>query len=284
MDILTVNGPLSDQARSEALFQGQLLVFKNIPAMQQLINYSDALLRQHLDGLTPPEAQHQLGPERFVDSTTEVQRIFRTSEEPKRLFFQALEQCGVDLSQSYYDHFPMRVVPFDNTHQGAHRAAIGHHRDSWGSNLHNQHNWWAPLYSLEAERTIAFYPDYWHQPIANNTDSWSFEEYLEQRRQGVPDRSIAYPSAPRPLQEVDESGVVKVVIAPGDILSFASAHLHASVPNTTQATRFSVEMRTLHRDDLQSGRSAPNVDNAATQPMYRWYRGVADRLPLEWGE
>ena len=89
MDILTVNGPLSDQARSEALFQGKLLVFKSIPAMQQLIDYSDALLRQHLDGLTPPEAQHQLSPERFVDSTTEVQRIFRTSEEPKRLFFQA---------------------------------------------------------------------------------------------------------------------------------------------------------------------------------------------------
>ncbi|WP_315982621.1 phytanoyl-CoA dioxygenase family protein [Aliamphritea spongicola] len=79
---------------------------------------------------------------------------------------------------------------------------------------------------------------------------------------------------------MDESGVVKVVIQPGDVLAFSSAHLHASVPNTTDAIRYSVEMRTIHQSDLDAGRVAPNVDNAATVPMYRWFRHVESRQPL----
>ena len=285
MKIIQLDQPIDDPQRATHLFRGELLVFRQIPAMQQLIDRTDTLLRNRLGGLEPARAQHQLSPEDFLQLTGEAQSEFRKSLWPKALFFEALQQCGVDLAETFYDHFPLRVVPCDRnndgSHNGAHRAAIGHHRDSWGANIHSQINWWAPIYPLETERTIAFYPDYWNKPLANNTASWRFENYLAERRKVPEERRSAYPSAPQPLEKVDESGVVKMVIAPGDILCFASAHLHASVPNSTDASRFSVEMRTIHHGDLQAGRAAPNVDNAATTPMYRWFRSIVDKRPLQ---
>ncbi|WP_051559947.1 phytanoyl-CoA dioxygenase family protein [Marinobacterium jannaschii] len=285
MKIIQLDQPIDDPQRAEHLFRGELLVFRNIPAMRQLIDRTDQLLRDKLSGLDPVRAQHRLSPQDFLQLTGEVQSEFRKSQWPKDLFFAALQQCGVELSETFYDHFPLRVVPFDRdsdgSHNGAHRAAIGHHRDSWGANIFSQINWWAPIYSLEAERSIAFYPDYWDRPLANNTDSWCFEDYLAERRKVPEERRSAYPSAPQPLEVVDESGVEKILIEPGDILCFASAQLHASVPNSTDATRFSVEMRTINRQDLQAGRAAPNVDNAATTPMHRWFRGIVDKQPLE---
>lgn len=280
MDIITLDRAITDKERAELLFQGHLLIYRNIEAMAELIDFSDHLLRTLLDGLEPITAQNHLCKETFLQRTGLAQTKFRTCDQPKQFFFKALAQCGVNLDEVFYDHFPMRIVPFDSKHNGAHRAAIGHHRDTWGSNIQCQQNWWAPIYPLEAERTIAFYPDYWQKPIANTTDSWNFSDFLAQRNKTQIERQVNYPSAPQPSESVDETGVVKVVIEPGDVLNFSSAHLHASVANSTAATRFSVEMRTVHKDDLNKKREAPNVDNHAQEPMYQWFRSILSKSPL----
>lgn len=281
MDIIHLDQPISDAERAALLFAGNLLVFRQRPAMSRLIDFTSEMLAAELGSIDPVSAQQYLSPEEFLERTGRVQTAFRTSEQAKLLFFDVLRECGVTTANCYYDHFPLRIVPFNSSHNGAHRAAIGHHRDTWGSNVQSQQNWWAPVFELEAERTIAFYPQYWTRPLANNTASWSFEKYMAARKEVHPERRSAYASAPNPTETVDESGVLKVVIQPGDVLAFASAHLHASVPNTTEAIRYSVEMRTIHQSDLQAGRAAPNVDNAATEPMYRWFRHVESRQTLE---
>lgn len=280
MEICHLDRPVSDQERAERLFAGDLLIYRNIPTMSELVSYSDKHLREALDGRDPTTAQQHFSREAFIERTGKVQTAFRTSEAPKTMFFRALKACGVDLNETYYDHFPMRVVPYSDQHQGALRAAIGHHRDTWGSNIQSQINWWAPLYPLEEERTIAFYPRYWDRYLANNTSTWSFDDYLATRKRTPIERQVNYPSAPHPTEAVDESDVVKVVLQPGDILNFSSAHLHASVVNITNATRFSVEMRTINRQDLRLGREAPNQDNAAATPMYSWFRSILDKSPL----
>ncbi len=280
MTTLSLDHSISDKERAERLFRGELLIYRNIDAMQALISYTDTLLRKHLDGIDPVTAQQYLAPDVFLNKMGKVQTIFRQSQEPKDLFFAVLEACGMDLSQAFYDHFPLRVVPYGNNHNGAHRAAIGHHRDTWGSNIHSQMNWWAPIYSLETERTIAIYPAYWDKAVANNTATWRFENYLQARKRVSSERKSAYPSAPSPTETIDENQVVKVLLNPGDILNFSSAHLHASVPNTTQAARFSVEMRTIHQTDLNAHRSAPNVDNASKEPMYQWFKGIENKQTL----
>ena len=79
------------------------------------------------------------------------------------------------------------------------------------------------------------------------------------------------------METVDESEVVKVMLEPGDVLSFSSAHLHGSVPNSSKLTRYSVEMRTINHKDLEAGREALNVDNEATELMYNWFKRITDK-------
>lgn len=271
---------MDDQQRSERLFSGELLIYKQVPAMLALIETADQQLRTALSGIYPPTAQQHLNRATFLQHTGAVQTAFRRDPAMRALFFKVLEQCGVDLETTCYDHFPMRIVPTDNSHDGALTAAIGHHRDSWGSNIHCQQNWWAPLYPLEPQRSITFYPDYWQQPLANTTAQWCFEDYLASRKKSELERAVAYPSAPGPTETVNEQNAIQIMLEPGDVLNFASAHLHASAVNTTGLARFSIEMRTICTDDIAADRAAPNVDNEGSSAMYQWFRHIDDKTPL----
>ena len=123
---------ISDQERSERLFTGELLVYRQIPAMLALIEQADSQLKSALDGLDPDQAQHHLNVMSFLIAQEQCKPHFAKTLRCANSFFEVLKQCGVDIQHSYYDHFPMRIVPFANSHDGAQRAAIGHHRDSWG--------------------------------------------------------------------------------------------------------------------------------------------------------
>ena len=274
MKVIYLDQPICDIQRAELLFSGHLLVYTQRQSMIHLIEFTENLLKTKLNNLDPVNAQNTLRKEPFLKATCEVQAEFRRSEKARQLFFNVLAECGVDLQTCYYDHFPLRIVPFAEQHSGAHRAAIGHHRDTWGSNIHSQQNWWAPIFSLTKERTIALYPDYWNKALANSTATWCFKEFLTERNKSQKERNINYPSAPIPVEEVDEGNVMKLVIKPGDVLNFSSAHLHASVPNTSDATRYSVEMRTINSVDLNEKKQAPNLDNAGEKPMYSWFKNI----------
>lgn len=280
MNILDIYNQVDDSQRAKHLFNGDILVYRNVQAMHDLIAFTKELLNDYLPGLDPTTAQLQLNQQDFLEATGKAQTQFRKSQAARELFFNVLRQCGVDTRQCFYDHFPLRIVPFANYHHGAHRAAIGHHRDTWGSNVDCQQNWWAPIFELTQARTIALYPTYWDKPLANNTVTWRFSEFLAARKQVDTERQVDYPSAPSPTEAVDETCVIKLVIEPGDVLNFSSAHLHASVPNTSEATRFSVEMRTISQVDLASGAVAPNVDNAGSPAMYQWFKHIETKNSL----
>jgi hypothetical protein len=197
------------------------------------------------------------GPE--PEAIDELQSRFLRDPEVRGLYRAALQHVGLDAARSYWDSLYLRVVP------GAERqiGRIGLHRDTWSSNVLQQTNWWTTMYPLTTERTMAFYPDYWSRPIANTSADWDLDEIRALRRSGERDADI--PIGPEPSEPVDTSSELRVVIEPGDILCFSGAHLHASVPNVSEETRVSVELRTVSLDDFTRGRGAPNLDGRAPQ-------------------
>jgi hypothetical protein len=64
-------------------------------------------------------------------------------------------------------------------------------------------------------------------------------------------------------------------------LLFSGASLHATVPNTSGRTRFSIDFRTVHYDDVVEKRGAPNVDSHSTGTSLRDFTRGTDsaRLP-----
>jgi Phytanoyl-CoA dioxygenase (PhyH) len=208
----------------------------------------------------------------------ELRSRFRSDPEMKRLFRAALEHVGLDAARSYWDSISLRVVP--PIEPGAERqiGRLGFHRDTWGSNVPQQTNWWTPLSPLTAERTIAFYPEYWSRPIANTSADWDLDEIRALRRSGERDEDI--PIVPEPTEPVDMSSELRMVIEPGDLLCFSGAHLHASVPNESQRSRVSVELRTVNLDDLTQQRGAPDLDGQAPRVPLEWFRSMEDGSPL----
>jgi hypothetical protein len=243
-------------------------VFKAVPSLLEAASLVDGLIRDLLDDPERPDD----------DAVDELRSRFRAEPDVPRLFRAALEDVGVDASRSYWDSVFLRVVP--PIEPGAERqiGRIGFHRDTWGSNVLQQTNWWATIRPLEAERTIALYPAYWSRPIRNTSADWDLDEIRARRRSGERDEDI--PIVPEPSEPVDTSAELRVVIEPGDLLCFSGAHLHASVPNTSGRTRFSVELRTVNVDDLTQGRGAPDLDGRAPHVPLEWFRSMEDGSPL----
>jgi hypothetical protein len=69
------------------------------------------------------------------------------------------------------------------------------------------------------------------------------------------------PQAEEPL-ELEPA--IRVVTPPWATAVFSAAQLHSTVPNTTNRTRFSIDVRTVNLDDLVEGVAAPNVDSECT--------------------
>ena len=61
---------------------------------------------------------------------------------------------------------------------------------------------------------------------------------------------------------------------------FSSNQLHASVPNTSGVTRFSVDFRTVHGEDAKIGRGATLVDAASTGSAIGDFLRGSDLEPL----
>jgi hypothetical protein len=57
---------------------------------------------------------------------------------------------------------------------------------------------------------------------------------------------------------------------------FSAAQLHSTVPNTCGLTRYSIDFRTVHLDDVWNKAGAPNVDSASTGTTMRDYIRASD--------
>lgn len=261
---------LVDEARRAAVYGGELLVFPAVPPMRELCRLSDHLIREHF-GPHPLNAHHRLGPERHAALAAALRNDYRRHPDVRKLFLAALAHVGVDLERTYWDRLHARVAV-----SGAPGGSgLGRHRDTWGSNVYAQTNWWAPIYPITSERGLAFFPDYWSRPLANNSACWDLHDIRARRRAGEPVALV-----PQPTEPVDDRSELRVAIEPGDLLCFSGAHLHAGVPNHTGVTRFSMETRTVDAADVAAGRGAPNVDGAAPRVALEWFRRVSDGSPL----
>src|SRR5581483_8254072 len=69
---------------------------------------------------------------------------------------------------------------------------------------------------------------------------------------------------PKPEEPMELDPQIRVIAPPGGVLLFSAAQMHSSVPNSSGRTRFSIDFRTVHIDDVRSRRGAPNVDAAST--------------------
>jgi hypothetical protein len=276
--------PLSPDAFHARIYAGEILHFNALAAMQTLVALTQDMLESAFHPFSPVEIHRHLDPERRITSFAARQREFSQSGEIKRRWREVFEEIGLDPSGVARDQLYLRFQPDESGGQAASRArttaTIAFHRDTWGSNLYAQTNWWAPVYPITAGRTVAMYPALWSRAVRNTSAEFDLAAILA--RSAVQGRNAVDvdEAIPHLAEEVSAELAIPVVVAPGTTIAFSGAHAHAGVPNRTGSTRISLETRTVWIDDVRSGRGAPNVDGKASWMSPGLFRRLSDGAPL----
>jgi hypothetical protein len=122
-----------------------------------------------------------------------------------------------------------------------------------------------PVYDLDPNNGLEFYPRYWEEPVANGSSGYNYQEWVKGNRFTA--ATHVYDDTrvqPKPEQPLDLSGRFRTISDPGGMTLFAAAHLHGSVPNTSGRTRLSIDFRSVNIDDVAARRGALNVDSECT--------------------
>ena len=275
---------LPARAFHDRIYAGEMFCFRQLPEMQAIIAASRSHAEACLALLHPTRAHNDLSREALVDTFGAYRRDYHKNAAIQALWSDLFAALGFDLDNIARDRTLARVqVPFEqspNHNSDLVTAPLAFHRDTWGSNVYAQVNWWAPIYPITAERTMQMFPDLWDRPLKNTSGAFDLLDVVEAqqksgRRQKTPDDHIPH------LAEDDiQSTPQPVIIEPGDIIAFSGAHAHGSVPNSTDTARLSLETRTVAIDDVRAGRGAPNLDGHAKWMAPGWFTRISDGAAL----
>ena len=278
-----IEGPLAPRDFHDRIYAGDILRLAGLTPMRELVIFARAFLEDAFAPFTAVEIHRHLSHQEQTESFAQRQRDFARTPEIKRLWRDVFEATGLDAHGLARDSLYLRFQPHQERDAVVPRArttaTIAFHRDTWGSNIYAQTNWWAPIYEIDAGRTFAMYPSLWERPVANTSATFDLMAVMERSKSGGRNANDADAAIPH-LTEQIEAEAFPVVIAPGEIIAFSSAHAHAGVPNSTGLTRISLETRTLWIDDVRSGRGAPNLDGHARWMSPGMFRRTSDEMPL----
>ena len=267
---------LSDGARGR-IYGGAVLVCRQPPALVTLVEHTAHMLRMGFHPEPPPLAHDALAPDDYRSRVIALRKAFASDTGIAHLAGKLIEEIGGSLADGYLDRLKIRIQPPAGTGDAHPLGPLPAHRDTWGSNVYQQINLWAPVYPLEPERTLALYTSKWAEPVANDSAVWDLEELrqraAEGRRGDYPTMPVASGPPPAEAKRLD--------IAPGDIAAFSGAHLHASIENRTPLARINVEFRYASLADVRARRGAPNVDGSAPRIGWRWFKRFTDGDSLD---
>jgi len=265
-----LNQRLTDLKRRENLFDGSLFVFSGLNSCKTLCGHAMATLRSVFETDHPESAFLTLPLEEFVQRTEKVKNQFTNGLRSKELLRDYAQETGSNPDDYYFDVPRIRIVPnYEYLHSGV-SYAYAAHRDTWYGGPQYQINHWMPVMPITPDQTMAIYPAYFDRPIKNSSSDFDLDHWQSvERPKAVKNISKEQRVHPLPLEEIDAAAEVRLAGNAGDIMVFSGVHLHATVPNRSSVTRFSIDFRFYHIDDIRSNGAgqihAPaNLDNKAT--------------------
>jgi hypothetical protein len=265
MNSVFFDSPIGEGQRRQQLYDGDIFVFSPRPTSRALCGFARELAEEAFKPLDPREAQHSLPVEQYVAILTDLKPRFIHHPRSKELLRAVLEDFGCELAKTYFDVPRLRTA----THGGYLTAGIAYafhpHRDTWYSAPFCQLNWWLPVYEIVPENALAFHPRYWRHSLRNGSARYNYAEWVRASRKTAAQHvKEDTREQPRPEEPVEMEPQLRLLCPAGGLLVFSAAQLHSTVPNTSGSTRFSVDFRTVHIDDVTTGAGAANVDSACT--------------------
>lgn len=282
MDTIYLDSDIGEDARRESLFGGDLFIFSARQSVLALCEFARGLIQDAFGSIDPTEAQDHLPTREYIDILARLKPKFVHHARAKELLQNLLRDFGCDLNKTYFDVPRLKTV----THGGHQKSGLTYgihpHRDTWYSAPFCQLNWWLPIYPIGMDSALAFHPKYWKDPVRNGSSSFNHYRWNKCARKAAADNFEEYTqNQPHPEQPIDMQPQIRLICPVGGLILFSGAQLHSAVPNTSGKTRFSIDFRTVHFDDVLCKAGAPNLDSAATGTTLRDFLHGTDfsRMP-----
>jgi len=279
-----VNSRLHDNARRDELYRGSIFVHATSENALKLCRLAQKMVEAAFQPHDPLSIHEHVSPEECARILGELKPKFIHHPLSKQYIQGMLREAGCDLDKTFFDVPRLRTAfPGDYLKSGI-AYAFHPHRDTWYSAPLCQINWWMPAYELNADNCMALHPLYFDRAIKNGSHAYNYHKWnVESRRnaaQHVKTDTRVQPHAEEPV-ELDPQ--LRLVCGVGEAYQFSAAQLHSTVPNTSRVTRYSIDFRTVHLDDVLERKGAANVDSACTGTTIGDYLRGTDlsRLPEE---
>lgn len=275
---------MSDGARRRGLYDGSIFVHASCPSAVKLCKLAQEMVEEAFQPLDPRRVQETMPVEQTVAILATLKPKFIHHPKSKEYIQGMLAELGCDLEKTYFDVPRLRTAfPGDYLKSGI-AYAFHPHRDTWYSAPFCQINWWMPVYPINSENCMAIHPRYWSQAIKNGSSLYNYDNWNRENRQSAAQHIKADTRVqPKPEEPVELDPQVRLVCDVGGVYLFSAAQLHSTVPNTSSETRYSIDFRTVHLDDVWTRTGAPNIDSACTGTTMRDYLRGTDlsHLPRE---
>lgn len=264
------------------LYAGDLIVLTRLQAVADFAEYTCDELCDLFRPDDPEYVHEHIEPAEMARILGAWKPRFIHAERSRQLVRAIIAEAGFDPADTHYN-VPKPRTSFPVGHLTA-GVATGFpwHRDTWYSAPAQQLNWWLPVFPVRADNAMAFDLASFGRAVLN--DSGTFDYYRHNAARSGMAAQVTRHTAARPEAAGHVPGWKTIVLpAPGQVLLFSGAQLHATIPNTFWLSRYSVDFRTVNVPDLIAGRGAPMTDVFCTGTAIRDFVSVASDSALDEG-
>ena len=277
MNSLYIDRQTDDETRRRDLYDGQLYVYTPSEATQALCAIAREMCEEAFHPFVPTEAQHHMGPKRFHEILTTLKPSFIHDPRCKDAIRQLLTEKGCDLNRTFFDVPRLRTATANGYLSSGLAYAFKPHRDTWYSTPRCQINWWLPVYDIEANNCMSFHTYYWGTPLSNSSSEFNYQDWNSNGRKAAHNQGkVDTRRQSEALEPVQLEPEMRIITEVNGLIIFSAAHLHSTVPNTSDVTRISIDFRTVHLDELSTNAGAPNEDSACSGTTIGDYLCAAD--------
>ncbi len=259
------NLPNSNLEFREAIFQGDLFLTPPTDQSLKFIQEIKNLIIEELQIEDIRKVHNILDQATFFEKIGRLRRLIYLDKKYQDLTFQILEEWGFNPQEIAFDPFRLRVIT-PHGHLNPKAAPIYYpHRDTWYAHPQSLIVLWLPLDDLKMEETFVFYPDYFNQLVPNNSEIFNYDNWVKDG----PDLKIGWQDPdsgitanyPRSIPNFNGGKTLGFACQKGEHLFFSGAHFHQTLPQNTDQTRYSLDVRFVHLNDIMEKRGSPNLDN-----------------------
>ena len=280
MAAIWLNRVLSDEERRKRLYSGEIFVYDRLQSVADFVTHTRAMVEAALAPHDPRQVHEFMSPADLAALLGRLKPAFTHDPETRRLVVRIFDELGTSTDDCHMDVPKLRTAfPPGHLTKGI-AYALPAHRDVWYGAPQAQINWWLPIYPLSADNAMSFYPRYFSEPVANDSDKFNYYRLNVDRK----DLTKFVDSDPRvrPAASALDEDEPTFLLLPdvGGMILFSAAHLHATATSPGCLSRYSVDFRTVSLADVELGRGAPNVDVHCTGTALRDFRRAKDGAPM----